>query len=206
MTKRINLNEFIKYFNRKSLQEATQDAARITITRKDFTAILLMLSQQDYKQEYTIQFLLKFEHRKTKEEGIFQREFSIEHHPTPSKHSKPHVQVHIHGPDPTDKVGELWITLPLKKDAAYKTCIEGFFSILENIIRQCEPGLEEVMLDITEVQKLTQQKTFLHESIQESLRTKDILYQQPDGTKILLTPKNITGLLNKDQALLPFFQ
>lgn len=116
------------------------------------------------------------------------------------------MQLYIHGPGKSDKVGQLWITLPLEGDGEYSKCIEGFFYILKEIMGKCEHNLEKQMLNLAEIKKLSEQKEFLKGKITLSLKTKGIEYQNPKGEKIMLSPKNIGKTLVKDQSLLPFFE
>ncbi|MDP2749343.1 MAG: hypothetical protein Q8O89_00750 [Nanoarchaeota archaeon] len=204
----IDIDSFIGLLNYAHLTGKSPEAATVKVEGKDFTAFLIMKTEQDYKQNFTIEFLLKFEHKKRDEKDeIFQREFKIEHHPKEkSRHTEPHVQLYIHGPGKSDKVGELWITLPLETEEEYSDCIKGFFYILEEIIGKCERNLEKQMLNLTEIKKLAEQKKFLKSKIALSLKSKGIEYQNPDGEKIILSPKNVNEILSKDQSLLSFFE
>jgi hypothetical protein len=203
----IDIENFVKFFNQAKIQFRTNEVVTINISNIDFSASLIMRSQHDYKENYTIEFVLKFDHKKHSREGyIFQREFTIEHHPEQkSSHTKPHVQLHIHGPSPKEKVGELWITLPLKTEKEYTACIEGFLLILKKVINICEPGLEKFMLNTREIEKLARQKDFLIQKITESLVANGIEYENPEGKKTFLSPQNINSIVTKDQTLLPFF-
>ena len=124
----IDLNQFKKYL--KNIAIDTEDTAVVIIEKEGYKAVILMESRLDYKERITVEFSIKFEYKKEHKEKIFQREFKIEHHPEDkSTHTEPHVQIYGHGPATEDKVGELWITLPLEKEEDYIKCIEGFFNI-----------------------------------------------------------------------------
>jgi small nuclear ribonucleoprotein (snRNP)-like protein len=166
-----------------------------------------MLTEYHYKEQYTIRFTLKFEHKKYGLTGqIFQKEFIIEHHSEEKGHKGPHLQLHIHGPAPEEKVGEIWITLQLKNEKEYIGCIKGFLHTLKTVINKCEPGLEEEILNIKEIETLITERQLLLTKIFESLNTKGIEYQPSNKNKIHLTPKNITKILEKDITLIPFFK
>ena len=114
----IELGRFKKYL--KNITIDTEDTAVVIIEKENYKAIILMESRLDYKERIAIEFSIKFEYKKEHKEKIFQREFKIEHHPEEkSTHTRPHVQIYGHGPIKEDKVGELWITLPIEKEEDY---------------------------------------------------------------------------------------
>jgi len=156
----IDLNQFKKYL--KNITIDTEDTAVVVIEKKNYRAVMLMESRMDYKERITIEFSIKFEYKREQKEKVFQREFKIEHHPEDqSTHTKPHVQIYGHGPAAEDKVGELWITLPIENEEDYVKCIEGFLNILPDMVSSCEEGLESDMLNIELLKDLEKQKVFL---------------------------------------------
>src|SRR3989338_7299728 len=156
----IDLNQFKKYL--KGITIDTEDTAVVVIEKNDYRATILMESRVDYKKRITLELSIKFEYKKKQKEKIFQREFKIEHHPEEkSTHTKPHVQIYGHGPLHEDKVGELWITLPIETEEDYIRCIEGFLNILPEMINLCEKCLEKDMLNCGLLQNLKVQKEFL---------------------------------------------
>jgi hypothetical protein len=202
----IDTTQFREYFNQEYINIDTLEEIGVKVEDSDRnTSILVMKSKQDYDTHFTIKFKLSFEHKKSKEGKVIQKEFSIEHHPANKIHFNPHLQFRIHGPVPENKVGEMWITLDLDKDDDYVSCIKGFFFILEEVIKKCESGLEEKILDITEVRKLEKCKENLNLKVQFSLKNNKIEYVNPEGEKIYLNPKTLTPILEKDNTLLPFF-
>lgn len=201
----IDVGRFLQYLNPSSITLRKPALIALEVRKKEFTASLIVSAEQHYKEDYTLQFMLRFEHKKPQAEGIMQREFTIEHHPPGRGHHAPHVQIHVHGPAPDEKKGELWITLPLSEEGEYIASIEGFLAILEEVISLCQPGLEHELLNIKEVRTLLDRKAFLLGKIGESLRTKGIEYQSPDGARAFLTPRTAPRLLKTEQTLLPFF-
>jgi len=203
----IDMGNFITYLNQKHIVAKSTEITTVSASGTGFTAFLIMKSKQDYRENFTVEFVLKFEYKKNKQEGaVLQKEFKIEHHPEEkSRHTDPHVQLYIHGPAEGDKLGEMWINLPLKEEKEYIKCIEGFFYVLEDVIKKCEIGLEKELLDVEEIKKLLEPKKFLIGMIKHSLENKGIEYQNPKGEKMILKPGKLDRLLEKDQSLLPFF-
>lgn len=200
----IDLNQFKKYL--KNITIDTEDTAVVVIEKEDYKATILMESRLDYKERITIEFSIKFEYKKEKKEKILQREFKIEHHPEDkSAHTKPHVQIYGHGPAKEEKVGELWITLPIEREADYVRCIEGFLNILPKMINLCEKGLEKDMLQTELLKALDEQRKFLTAKINESLKNELIEFKDADGRKIVVDPKRLKRLLEQDRILLPLF-
>ena len=203
---KLDTNFLNKYFN----EENTVFVSGTTTTSfngDDFSAILLMRSEHDRVNDYTIEFVLKFEHKKYGEVGsILQKEFKIEHHTDDkSKHIKPHVQLHIHGPLVDNKIGEMWINLDLKDETEYLKCIEGFFYLLEEVINLCEDGIAGNILNIEEVKKLDVEKKILLDKINHSLQNNEIEYKDPNGKTTILNPRRMRRIVDKDNTLLPFF-
>lgn len=200
----IDLNQFKKYL--KNITIDTEDTAVVVIERKDYKATILMESRLDYKERITIEFSIKFEYKKEYKEKIFQREFKIEHHPEDkSTHTAPHVQIYGHGPATEDKVGELWITLKIKKEEDYIKCIKGFLNILSKMISLCERGLEKDMLNIKLIKNLEKHKGFLLTKINESLKNELIEFKDAKGRRLIVDPKKLPRLLKQDKILIPLF-
>lgn len=203
----IDIEQFMPFFNENQLVTKTTNTATLNVKHAEYTATIILLAEHDYQESYTIQFLLRFEHKYHKDGKMgFQREFSIEHHPaTKSPHTTPHVQLHIYGPAREQKIGKLWITLPFETETEYTACIKGFIHALSSIITTCEPGLEQDLLHLDLVMNLTNERDLLMHKIAQSLITKGIEYEYPDGTREFLNPQNIKLILKKDTTLIPFF-
>ncbi len=199
----LNIQEFLPFFNQENLV-STGTAGSVTVKDEDYTASLAMRGQQSLNENHTVRFTLKFEHKRHLAEQVFQREFLIEHHHD-ERHGGPHVQVHIHGPAPEHKVGELWMTLPLATEEDYTRCIKGFFNALEPVIESCQPGLVDELLNREEVERLTKERAFLVAKISESLRNKGIEYKDARGNKTLLAPANVERLIRRDATIEPLF-
>lgn len=102
----IEAKEFMEYLNPESITEDTPDlVVAVVQVPQEYRSSVLIRSKQDHEEKITIDFSVKFEHRESQKEGrIFQRAFSIEHHPPEkSVHEKPHVQFHIHGANPNQE-------------------------------------------------------------------------------------------------------
>ncbi|MBU0629192.1 MAG: hypothetical protein KKC75_08450 [Nanoarchaeota archaeon] len=200
----IDFNQFKKYL--KNITIDTEDTAVVIIEKPNYRATILMESRLDYRERITVEFSIKFEYKRQHKEKIFQREFKIEHHPEDkSTHTRPHVQIYGHGPVKKDKVGELWITLPIEKEEDYVKCIGGFLNILQDMITLCEEGLENDMLNISLLKELEKQKEFLLIKINESLKNELIEFKDPEGKKLIVNPKKLLRLLDQDRILLPLF-
>lgn len=200
----IDLNRFKKYL--KNITIDTEDTAVVTIEKENYTASILMESRIDYKQRVTVEFSIKFEYKKELKQKIFQREFKIEHHPEEkSTHTQPHVQIYGHGPASEDKVGEIWITLPIHDEKEYVACIEGFLNVLPRMIHLCEKELEKDMLNLELLKHLTKQRIILLSKINESLVKELIEFRNAQGQKLLVNPQNLPKLLDQDKILLPLF-
>ena len=205
----ISADDFKVYLNPENVRFDSLDHVKvIKHVPGDHTSSIAIRSERDFHTQITIEFSLKFEHHKYEpKETVFQKEFFIEHHPKEkSRHSKPHVQIHIHGADSENKVGKVWINLELDGDGQYKTCIKGFFNVLDEIINRCKEGLDIELLNKELVQSLTSERELLLSKIKESLRNRSIEYKPPKGKTIILTPSNIARLLGKDKTLLPLFE
>jgi len=196
------------YFNLNNVGVRTIDTYSVDIQKEDVYASLIMQAIQDYKEYVTIEFVLRFENKKITSEGrVFQREFSIEHHPPEkSQHTEPHIQLYIHGPLFEEKIGKLWINLPLENKEAYNKYIKGFFFILKEIIEKCDPGLEKSILNTREVMRLTEQKNYLKRNINYSLKHNKIEYKPPEGKSRILKFQELPMLLKKDTSLILFFR
>ncbi|MBI5390274.1 hypothetical protein HZB02_02195 [Candidatus Woesearchaeota archaeon] len=203
----IDIERYVKYFNQDMVQRSHLTAT-INKSGRDYSASLLMRTKHSYDENYTLEFNLAFEHKQHGETGVhLQKGFRIEHHPPgKSRHEQPHVQIHIHGTTVPQKVGKLWITLPLPSDVEYHECIEGFFGALKDIIAVCQEGLQEEMLNLPEINKLATQKAFLLDKIHHSLLHNKIEYEDASGNIQILTPDTLPKILKKDTALLPFFK
>jgi len=200
----IDLGQFKKYL--KNITIDTEDTAVVVIERPDYRATILMESRTDYKERTTVEFSIKFEYKKAEKQRIFQREFKIEHHPEDkSTHTEPHIQIYGHGPLKEEKVGELWITLPIKEENEYVRCIEGFLNILPKIINLCEKGLEKDMLELELIKNLEEQKEFLIDKINESLNNELIEFKDVQGKRLIVDPKRLPRILEQDKIIKHLF-
>ncbi|MBU1199151.1 MAG: hypothetical protein KKF46_06715 [Nanoarchaeota archaeon] len=202
----INADDFKEYLNPKNMKPGSPDTVFVEVSVPDeYTSSILVRSQQDYDERVTIDFTVKFKHHEHQEEGkIFQREISIEHHQEDkSQHDKPHVQFHIHGANPDQKVGHLWLMLDLDDADQYEKCIEGFFPVLKDIVHICREDLDEALLNKEEIDKLGSQRQLLLEKIQKSLQTRGIEYEFPGGHKEQIFFKDIDKITSQDRTLIP---
>ena len=204
----IKAEDFKEFLNPLQIKRDGPDAVFVEVNvPNEYTSSILIQSKRDYIERITIEFSVKFSHHEHEEEGMFQREFSIEHHPPErSRHDKPHLQFHIHGLNPEQKVGKIWLTLDLESDEEYEKCIEGFFYVLEEIAEICRDDLDDKLLNKPEIYKLTKQKELLLSKIQESLKTKGIEYEFPDGTEEKIYQDNIEKITSQDKTLIPLLE
>ena len=203
----IDTNNYLEYLNENATVSYGSGTAVVAVKGDGYSGSLLMRTEQDTKNNVTLKFNLKYEYNEYPD-GVmaFQREFMIEHHPgDKSVHVEPHVQICIHGPKADNKVGEIWITLELKNDEEYKSCIKGFFYVLEEVMKACKDGIEKELLNVNEVNKLKEQRTFLIGKIKDSLLTNGIELKSSKDEKITINANKLKQLLKKDQSLLPLF-
>lgn len=205
----IKADDFKEFLNPSQIKEERPDLVLAEkIVPEEYTSSILIKSKRDHNELITIAFTLKFLHREHQEEGdIFQREFSIEHHEADkSRHDTPHLQFHIHGANPDQKIGKLWLTLDLENDEEYEQCIEGFFYVLEDIAHACREELDDDLLNKTEIHKLTAQRTLLSEKIQETLITRGIEYEFPNGSTETIYLEGIERITSQDKTLIPLLE
>lgn len=190
----------------------TRDSPDIVLVEKNTPKIhdssILIRSERNHNELVTINFTVRFKHHEHQEGGnIFQREISIEHHPTEeSRHDQPHLQFHIHGVNPGQKVGKLWLTLNLENDSEYERCIEGFFSVLADIAQNCRPALDDELLNKPEVKKLAKQRISLWQKTVDSLRTRGAEYEFPDGHRETIYIDDIKRITSQDRTLVPLLE
>lgn len=204
----INAEDFKEYLNDENI---VIDEQTTILVEKDFLdktkSSILITNKPDYREQINIEFTMRFAHHKYQEEKIFQRDFAIEHHPPDkSRHNKPHLQIKIHGPENEDKVGKLWLTLILREDdddKEYEKCIKGFMYALDEIADICKDGLDEELLNTEKIEELKPEKEFLMNKIKESLETKGIEFQSPEGETYFVTGEKTSKLIAQDKTLKP---
>lgn len=199
--------DFAIYLNPESIK---QNQPNIVLAKaqenENYKSTILIKSTQDYEEQITIEFSTRFEHHELSSDiCIFQREFALEHHPEDiSRHTKPHLQLRIHGSE-EEKVGKVWLTLELDSDDEYETCIKGFFCVLEKIAENCKKELGEELLDLDELKKLEDSKLFLLNKVKETLQTNGLEFESPDGKKEQIYFDKINKITSQDKSLLPLF-
>ncbi len=206
----INAEDFKKYLNEDNLKidEPQQLLVETKFSNRSKSSILIT-NDADYREQINIEFIMKFKHHQYQDENVFQRDFSIEHHPLgKSDHDKPHLQIKIHGPAKEDKIGKIWLTLILNEDdddLEYEKCIKGFMCVLEEITEICKEGLDKELLDLKQIEELKPDKEFLMYKIKESLETDGIEFlSAEDGSKRnFVTGKDISDIIKLDKILKP---
>jgi len=198
--------DFQECFNRNHLVSSHENVVLVQASGKGFRSSILFRREHDYGGQITIEFLLKFAHHEHEEGRVFQREFSIEHHPERSGHALPHLQFHIHGPQEENKVGRAWVTIALKNDDEYVSCIKGFIGLLAEVAEACRPGLSGELLDLAVVNRFGKERRLLLDKVAASLKSDGVEYQYPNGERAFLTPKNVEAVARQDFSLLPFFK
>lgn len=200
----VTASEYKEYLNPESIKQDEENLVLAEVNSDEFNSSILITTENDYKELITIDLRVKFKHHDKSDEGIFQREFSIEHHPeNKSRHEKPHLQFHIHGFNPDQKIGKLWLTLDLDNDEEYESCIKGFFSVLEDIADSCNEQLDDKLLNKIEISKLSEQRTLLLSKVKSTLETKGIECHFSDGEKEIIFLRDIGKLTSKDKTLIP---
>lgn len=78
----IDIENFTAYLNQGHIVNKTIEVTTVSASGKDFTAFLIMKAKQDYQENFTVEFVLKFEYKENNQKGaVLQKEFKIEHHP-----------------------------------------------------------------------------------------------------------------------------
>lgn len=115
------------------------------------------------EEEYSLRISTRFE-----EEGIIHRNYAIEHHLEPSKHSFPHLQFKFH----TESIGQFRIRIDVSDMDEYKQVILGFIYQIKNILNELEKykkGITEELLVLDLVDDLKSNSDFLLKKINEGI-------------------------------------
>lgn len=199
----INPSDFRDYLNQENITEETPN---ILLVKKEvpaeYKSSILIKNELDYEELITLEFSVRFEHHEYNENSIFQRQFAIEHHSKNSTHTKPHIQIKIHG-DQEQKVGQLWLILELESEDEYEDYIKGFFSLLEDIMRYCRVDICKDLLDEEKISTLIQERDLIIGRIRNTLVKNGIKYEFPDGTTKQIYLDNIEEVTLQDPTLIP---
>ena len=142
------------YFN-KTIFEDIESGVRVVVDEKP--------SFNLSEEEYSLRVSTRFEETKT-----VHRNYAIEHHMPPVKHSFPHLQFKFH----TEEIGQFRIRIDLKDDEEYKMAVLGFIYKIKDVLTEMErfkKGLTEEILIIKLVSQLKEEGNFLMQKMGEGI-------------------------------------
>jgi len=143
------------YFKKKILDDTE---ARIRVVIKENSCIEMS------EEEYSLRITTRYEDPKT-----VHREWAIEHHLPPAKHSFPHLQFKFH----SEGVGQFRLRIDIANNDEYSKVILGFIYQIKNILNDMEKfreGITQEMLVLELVDELKKESYFLDEKIRNGLK------------------------------------
>ncbi len=148
---------FSKTYFKKEILDDPYSKIRIVINEKPCLEIS--------EEEYSLRISTRYEDLDT-----VHRNYAIEHHLHPSKHSFPHLQFKFH----TDGVGQFRIRIDIANQEEYKRAILGFIYQIKNILNDLEKfrkGVTDEILVLDLVNQLENESKFLVQKINEGINT-----------------------------------
>lgn len=128
------------YFN-TTLFEDPRSGVRVVVDERPSLSIA--------DEEYSLRVSTRFE-----EAGTVHRNYAIEHHMPPAKHSFPHLQFKFH----TEEIGRFRIRIDLKDDDEYKKAILGFIYRIKDVLNDMEHFRKGLTREVLVLELVTQLK------------------------------------------------
>ncbi len=147
---------FSKKYFKKEILDDPDAGIRVVIKEKPCIEIP--------EEEYSLRILTRYEDSET-----VHRNWAIEHHLPPAKHSFPHLQFKFH----TEEIGQFRIRIDVANQDEYKKAILGFIYQIKNILNELErfrKGVTNEILVLELVNKLKPESYFLNQKIQEGIK------------------------------------
>jgi len=169
------------YFN-KTIFEDTKASIRIVVDERPS----INLSEE----EYSLRISTRFNDAKT-----IHRNYAIEHHMPPIKHSFPHLQFKFH----TEEIGQFRVRIDLEDDEAYKRAVLGFIYKIKEVLNDMErfrKGLTEEILVLRLVNLLKDEGDFLSQKIREGINKYNIEFDEKGSREKIEKLKKNLLLLN----------
>lgn len=147
---------FSKKYFKKEILDDPESKIRVVIQEKPSIEIS--------EEEYSLRITTRYEDPKT-----IHRNWAIEHHMPPAKHSFPHIQFKFH----TEGIGQFRLRIDIADQEEYSKVILGFIYQIKNILTDLErfrEGVTKEMLVLELVNKLEPERDFLMQKVNESMK------------------------------------
>jgi len=144
-----------KYFKKEILDDPD---AKIRVVIKEKPCIEIS------EEEYSLRILTRYE-----DPGTVHRNWAIEHHLPPAKHSFPHLQFKFH----SEGVGQFRLRINIADNEEYTKAILGFIYQIKNILNDMERfrrGITDEILVLELVNNLEKESEFLIQKIEEGIK------------------------------------
>ena len=153
---------FIKtYFNKPIYDKS---GVRVVIDERPSLNIL--------EEEYSFRITTRFENPKT-----VHRDYAIEHHMPPAKHSYPHLQFKFH----TEEIGQFRLRIDIADEMEYRKAVLGFIFKTKSILEELEKYSKGITNDIMVVSLVNQLKSdgdFLSRKIADGIKAYSIEFDR----------------------------
>lgn len=147
---------FSKRYFKKEILDDPISKIRVDIREKSSIEIS--------EEEYSLRISTRYEDPKT-----IHRNWAIEHHPHPAKHSYPHLQFKFH----TEEIGQFRIRIDISNQEEYRKAILGFIyqiKIILNDMERLREGITNEILVLDLVNELKSESEFLTQKMQDGIQ------------------------------------
>lgn len=171
------------HFSKKYFNKLTLDEGNVRVVIREIPSIDIS------DEEYSLRVNTRYEDPST-----IHRDFAIEHHLPPAKHSFPHLQFKFH----TEEIGQFRIRIDVKDSKEYKKAILGFIYKIKNILEELEKfrkGITSEILVLDLVNKLESEGRFLTNKLAEGIKKYKLEFDKKRGAFDKLSRLNRNPLL-----------
>ena len=124
------------------------------------------------------------------------KDYTIEHHLPPSKHSFPHLQFKFH----TDEIGQFRIRIIIKDNKEYEKAILGFIYKIKDVMKDLEKykkGITKEIMVLELVNKLRKKGDFLDKKMFEGITEYSLEFNKKQHSKEKIKKLKANPLLNQ---------
>jgi len=155
-----------KYFHKQIVDDPD---AKVRVVVKETPSVNIS------EEEYSLRVTTRYEDPKT-----VHRDYAIEHHLPPAKHSFPHLQFKFQ----TEEIGQFRIRIDVKNAEEYKKAILGFIYKIKDVLKDLErfrKGITKEILVMELVNDLKQEGNFLTQKVWEGIHKYKLEFDKKRG-------------------------
>ena len=156
------------YFHKKILDDPE---AKLRVVVKETPS--LNISEEEYSLRVTTRY---------EDPLIIHRDYAIEHHVPPAKHSFPHLQFKFH----TEEIGQFRIRIDVKDINEYKKAILGFIYKTKDVLKGLERfrnGITKEILVLELINQLKKEGDFLTIKIRQGIEKYSLEFDRKRGAE-----------------------